>query len=210
VPATISHDKWWQAPILIQELTRNSVKNMDFRVVDKRHFADPNSIPVASLPDEKPRYPSYVEELMARVAETERRFEEKKKWLDEEITRTRARLEMDYERNLALARQGLVLPLLDVLDNLERATAAATQGGNKENLLEGLKLTIDLFKSKLQSLGVEPLAVLGEPFNPNLEQAVGVLEVDDPAKSGVVLEEVLRGYKMEDQLLRPAMVRVGR
>jgi molecular chaperone GrpE len=182
---------------------------MEFQVVDKRHFANPDSIPVESLPDEKPRYPSYVEELMARMAETERRFEEKKKLLDEEIARTRSRLEMDYERNLALAKQKLILPLLDVLDNLERATLSATRGGDKASLLEGLRLTVELFKSRLQSLGVEPLTVLGEPFDPNLGQAVGVVEIDDPAQSGIVLEEVLPGYKMDDQLLRPAMVRVG-
>ncbi len=184
---------------------------MDFQVVDKRHFANPDSIPIESLPDEKPRYPSYVEELRARVAETERRFEEKKKWLDEEAVRTRSRLEADYERNLSLAKQKIVLPLLDVLDNLERATAAATQGGGtRESLLQGLRLTIDLFKTRLQSLGVEPLVIVGEPFDPNLEQAVGVVDVADPGRSGTVVEQVLTGYRMGEQLLRPAQVRVAK
>jgi molecular chaperone GrpE len=183
---------------------------MEFQVVDKRHFANPDSIPVESLPDEKPRYPSYVEELMARVAETERRFEEKKKSLDEEIARTRSRLETDYQRNLELAKQKVVLPLLDVLDNLERATVAAAQGGNKENLLDGLKLTIDLFKSRLQSIGVEPIAVLGEPFDPNLAQAVGVVDLHDSSRNGTVVEQLLTGYRMGEQLLRPAQVRVAK
>jgi molecular chaperone GrpE len=182
---------------------------MEFQVIDKRHFANPESIPVESLPDERPRYPSYVEELKARVAETERRFEEKKKSLDEELARTRTRLEADYERNLELAKQKLVLPLLDVLDNLERASAAAGNG-SRESLLDGLRLTVDLFRARLQSLGIEPIAVLNEPFDPNLEQAVGMVETGDPTRSGTVVELVLAGYKMGNQLLRPAMVRVGK
>lgn len=182
---------------------------MEFQVVDKRHFADPDSVRIDSSQVEKPRYPTYVEELMAKVAETERRFEEKKKRVDEEIGRTKSRLEADYERNLALAKHETVLPLLDVLDNLERATAAALQGGSKESLIEGLRLTIDLFRARLLSLGIEPIAVMGEPFDPNVQQAVGVVSVSDPGKNGIVVEQVLPGYKMGDQLLRPAQVRVG-
>ena len=182
---------------------------MEFQVVDKRHFANPDSIPIESLPEEKPRYPTFVEELMARVKETERRFEEKKKQLDEEIVRTKARLEADYERKLEIAKQNMLLPLLDVLDNLERASAAATETGNVDGLLKGVELTIDLFRARLQSLGVEHIAVLNQPFDPNLGQAVGVVEVNDSHRDGLVVEELLPGYKMGDQLLRPAQVRVG-
>jgi molecular chaperone GrpE len=183
---------------------------MEFEVVDKRHFANVESIPVESLPEEKPRYPSFVEELMARVAATERRFEEKKKELDEEIARTKARLEADYGRRLEIATHNVLLPLLDVLDNLERATAAAAETGSVESLLNGVKLTVELFRARLQSLGVEPIPVLDQPFDPNISQAVGVVELSDPSRNGIVVEEALPGYRMGGQLLRAAQVRVGR
>jgi len=182
---------------------------MEFQVVDKRHFANPENIPVDSLPEEKPRYPTYVEELMARVTETERRFEEKKQQLDEEISRTKARLEADSERNLELAKQTMLLPLLDVLDNLERATQAGAEARNLDSLLQGVELTVDLFRARLQTLGIEHIPVMHEPFDPNLGQAIGVVEVSDPGHDGVVMEEVLAGYRMGDRLLRPAQVRVG-
>jgi molecular chaperone GrpE len=151
-----------------------------------------------------------VEELIARTAETERKFQEKKKQIDEEINRTRARLEADYDRKLALEKQKIVLPFLEVLDNLYRAIDAANRAGTVDHLLEGVQMTANLFRSKLQSIGVEAIPALNQPFDPNLAQAVGTVQVDDSSHDGTVVEEVQTGYCMNGQLLRPAQVRVGR
>ncbi len=193
--------------------TKNQKDGQDsqaFQVIDKRHFLDLDKLDLSVGVAEKPRYPTYVEELMARVAETERRFEEKKRQIDQEIARTRSRLEADYGRRLELEKQKLLLPFLDVLDNLERALEAANKTGSVEQLRKGVELTADVFRSKLQELGVEPMPLLGKPFDPNLSQAVGTVEVAVDERDGVVVEEVLRGYKMGEQLLRPAQVRVGK
>jgi len=183
----------------------------DFRVVDRRHFTQENDETTpAGVVEEKPRFPTYVEELMARVAETERRFSEKVKQLDQETARTRARLESEYERRLARDRQELLLPFLDVLDNLERAIRAAEAGGQKHSLMEGLKMTADLFRSGLRAHAVEPIEVENQPFDPNLCQAVGVVAVPEQERDGIVVEELVRGYRMGNSLLRPAQVRVAR
>ena len=183
----------------------------DFRVVDKRHFTQENGETAASgIVKEKPRFPTYVEELMARVAETERRFAEKVKQLDQETAHTRIRLEAEYERTLARDRQELLLPFLDVLDNLERAIQAALTGSGKGSLIEGLQMTADLFRTRLRALAVEPIEVENQPFDPNLCQAVGVVAVSKPERDGLVVEELVRGYRMGDNLLRPAQVRVAR
>ncbi|MBZ5495328.1 MAG: nucleotide exchange factor GrpE [Acidobacteriia bacterium] len=180
------------------------------RVVDKRHFTQADlETPVSGPVEDKPRYPTYVEELMARVAETERRFSERVKLVDQEIARSKARLEAEYERKLALSKQSLLLPFLDVLDNLERALRAASIAGIKDELLEGVKMTAELFCSRLREHGIEPIEVLNQPFDPNLSQAVGVVPVYEQDKDGLVVEEVLRGYRMEKILVRPAQVRVG-
>ena len=183
---------------------------LDFQVIDKRQFVNLDKIDTATLPDEKPRYPTYVEELMARMAETERRFQEKKKQIDDEIGRTKARLESDYDRKLELEKQKIVLPFLEVLDNLQRALDSASQGGTLEHMREGVQMTANLFRSKLQGMGVEAIPALNQPFDPNLEQAVGTVKVKDANSDGVVIEEVQSGYIMNGQLLRPAQVRVGR
>jgi hypothetical protein len=61
----------------------------EFQVIDKRQFVnlDLDAMDASTVPEEKPRYLTYVEELLARMAETERRFQEKKKQIDEEIVR---------------------------------------------------------------------------------------------------------------------------
>jgi molecular chaperone GrpE (heat shock protein) len=182
----------------------------EFRVVDRRPFADAGSIPADAAAEDKPRYPTFVEELMARVADTERRYQEKRKQVDEEIGRMRSRLEGDFRRRLDLEKRDIVVSLLEVLDNLERTVESASGNGSAEVLLEGVAMTATLFRSRLKSLGVEPIDVLSEPFDPNHSQAVGTVDVNDPAQDGSVVEEVLRGYRLGDQLLRPAQVRVGR
>ncbi len=178
-------------------------------MIDKRHFLDLDKLDTATV-EEKPRYPTYVEELMARVAETERRFEEKKRQIDQEISRSKERLEADYSRRLELEKQKLVLPLLEVLDNLERALDAASRSDSVDHLREGVEMTSVLFRSKLQELGIDPVDVVGKPFDPNLSQAVGMVEVQEEERDGVVVQEVLRGYTMGDRLLRAAQVRVGK
>jgi molecular chaperone GrpE len=193
-----------------QEIQDKETDTVNFNVTDKRKFVNLETIDTKTLAEEKPRYPSYVEELMARMTETERKFQEKKQQIDAEISRTRARLESDFDRKLALEKQKIILPFLDVMDNLQRALDSAAQAGTVEHLLEGVQMTANLFRSKLQAMGVEAISAINQPFDPNLEQAVGTVKVKDADSDGVVVEEVQSGYCMNGQLLRPAQVRVGR
>ena len=192
------------------EKEREETDTLDFHVVDKRHFVNLDTLDTTDTAEEKPRYPTYVEELMARMAETERKFQEKKQQIDEEIGRTKARLESDFERKLELEKQKIVLPFLEVLDNLQRALDSASQAGTIDHLLEGVEMTASLFRSKLRSIGVEAVPSLNQPFDPNLAQAIGTVSVSEADHDGVVVEEVQSGYCMNGQLLRPAQVRVGR
>lgn len=194
-----------------QEKEQNTeTESLDFQVVDKRQFVNLDTIDKETLPEEKPRFPTYVEELKERMAETERKFQEKKKQIDEEIGRTKARLETDFDRKLGLEKQKILLPFLEILDNLQRAMDSASQTGSAENLLEGLQMTVNLFLTKLHSAGVESISIVGQPFDPNLAEAVGTTKVTDASQDGIVVEELQTGYLMDGQLLRPAQVRVGR
>jgi molecular chaperone GrpE len=183
---------------------------LEFQVIDKRKFVKLDSIDKETIFEEKPRYPSYVEELIARMSETERKFQEKKQQIDDEIIRTKTRLEIDFDRKLELEKQRIILPFLEILDNLQRAIDAASQAGTVEHLLEGVQMTASLFRSKLQLMGVEPIPAMEHPFDPNISQAVGTIPVDDAVRDGMVIEELQTGYSMGGQLLRPAQVRVGR
>jgi molecular chaperone GrpE len=100
------------------------------------------------------------------------------------------------------------------MDDLERAIdAASKEGVDQESLrdaiLQGVRSTANRFQSALTSAGVEPIAAVGEPFNPELHEAVDTEETD-PEMDGIVVDEYSRGFRIGDRLLRPARVKVGR
>jgi len=101
--------------------------------------------------------------------------------------------------------------VLSVLDNLERALAFAdAQGGSGKALIDGLRMTHRPILGQLEAMGVRPIDAVGKPFDPRLHEAVGVVPSDDagPAR-GTVVAEVLTGYLLNDDVLRPAKVTVA-
>ena len=96
--------------------------------------------------------------------------------------------------------------LLPILDSFERALAA---GGSGEEFRAGIELIHRQLQDTLAKLGVTPVRAQGEHFDPNLHQAVQMVETAE-AKDNHVIEELQRGYKIKERLLRPAMVRVAR
>nr|MDQ3804363.1 nucleotide exchange factor GrpE [Acidobacteriota bacterium] len=99
--------------------------------------------------------------------------------------------------------------LLPVIDNLQRAVEAAEAGGSKESLLDGLRGTISGFENALAQAGAEAIEAAGQPFDPELHEAVDTTEVE-PEREGQVTAQYSRGYRLGNQLLRPARVQVGR
>ncbi len=117
----------------------------------------------------------------------------------------RKRAEREREEMRRYALTGFLRELVDALDNLDLALAA---GGSAEDLKRGVELTRRQFHDLLRRHGVEPVAALGERFDPALHEAVSRHEdptVDAPRVSG----ELRRGYRIFDRLLRPAMVQVA-
>ena len=160
--------------------------------------------------------PSYVEELEARaleadrkVAEVQARFEQLRAALQRETDETRQRLNRAADERARREKAEFVAALLPVRDNLQRAIEAAEQGVGLEALLDGLRGTLSNFDSALAAAGVEPVPSVGEPFDPELHEAVDTAAVE-PERDATVTAEYTRGYKMGDRLVRPARVQVGR
>ncbi len=177
--------------------------------VDRRHLLGLNEVEHGEPGESAPPGPGSVEEMTAKMQLTERRFEEKKGQMQEEMARTRMRLESDLLRRVEAERHKILLPFLEVLDNLERALASVAQSGSVQDFVRGVELIAGQFRATLQSNGVEAILVLNQPFDPNLGQAVEVVPVTDPVQDGIVVAELRRGYRIGRQLLRPAQVRVG-
>jgi molecular chaperone GrpE len=194
-----------------------SSSNHEIRVTDRRRFNLDREAGGDDASVEAPRLkPTYVEQLEARTVEAEQkvadvqsRFEQLRGQLQRETDETRVRLNRTADERARREKAEFITALLPVGDNLRRAIEAAEQGGGLEALLNGVRGTLNNFESALTALGVEPLASVGAEFDPELHEAVDTVAVK-PERDGTVTAEYSRGYRMNDRLLRPARVQVGR
>jgi molecular chaperone GrpE len=133
------------------------------------------------------------DQLIDRVARLQAEFENARKRAEREKTEYR-----DY------ATGNVVEQFLPVLDNFELALKAK---GSAEQLRSGVELIIKQMEEVLRQLQVTPVPALGEEFDPRYHEALGSVERDD-LPDHFIAEEIRRGYKLRDRLLRPSMVRV--
>ena len=126
----------------------------------------------------------------------------------------RARAELENYRRRAIRERSevarevktqVLLRMLDVLDNLERALGY--EQADAQALLMGLRMTVTQFEDVLSGLGVKAVAACGEQFDPRWHEAVATVEDSEQAE-GTIVEEVQRGYHLDNVLLRPARVKV--
>jgi molecular chaperone GrpE len=118
----------------------------------------------------------------------------------------RRRAAKDYESAHREGRRAALAPLLPVLDTLERALAA---GSSDHEFYEGVAATHRLFLEALRKAGATPIEAVGRPFDPNLHEAVAAVPADDTVAPGTVVREVRGGWRLGDELLRPAQVVVA-
>jgi molecular chaperone GrpE len=110
------------------------------------------------------------------------------------------------------AREAVLRDVLEIADNLERATSAHAQAGNgavdAAAVVKGVNLVLRLLQQKLERHDVRPFDAQGQPFDPRVHEAISRIESDDVA-AGSVAAELQKGYKIGERLLRPAMVSVS-
>ena len=129
------------------------------------------------------------------------------------------RLAADFEnyKKLALRREAeskeravrnVLVDLLPVLDNFERAVHASSSSQDVQNLRVGVEFILQQLHEVLRSHGVEPIEATGQKFDPQFHEAQEEVPSDEH-ESGTVLDETQRGYRYKDQVLRPTMVKVS-
>lgn len=104
--------------------------------------------------------------------------------------------------------QSLLVDLLPVLDNFERALTTGTGSEESSSLLKGVEMVQKSLLEAVKREGLEEIKSVGEQFDPNVHQAV-MQEKDDSAEAGSVLMELQKGYTLKGRVLRPAMVKVN-
>ncbi len=143
----------------------------------------------------------------AKLVGVQAKFEEAKSGLERETSEMRERLKKTLEDRAKQSQFNFLTTLLPVLDNLNLAVSASETDASLENLRSGVIGTARSFERALIDVGVEPVASVGEKFDPELHEAV---DMAPASEDGKILKEYSRGYKFGDRLLRPARVQVGR
>lgn len=169
----------------------------------------------AKKPEEKKAEAIETEAEEAKAEETakaeENPLEKELSDTKEQLLRTtaeyanfRKRSEKEKQDSYAFAKAETIKELLPVIDNLERALSNEQQ--DYEGLKKGVEMTFNSLMSTLEKLGVEVFGESGEIFDPNLHNAVMHIE-DENLKDGEIVDVFQRGYKINDKIIRPAMVK---
>lgn len=121
----------------------------------------------------------------------------------------RKRMLREQTRLTELAAESIILKLLPLADNLERALKAAEKNSDFESLKDGVRIVYEQLQQVFEEEDVRVIDPQGDIFDPNCQEAV-VQEVSQDFEDETVLEVMQKGYMMKDKLLRPAMVKVCR
>jgi len=173
----------------------------DFRA-DDTGFGGPDLAELVASRAELKRLQAALDEAKEGVARRQADFENYRKRIERERGEAHQRVVGDVARKL-----------LPVVDNLARARDAEKTVQSKESkefrhFLHGVELITRQLNDVLESLGIQPIASVGERFDPHIHEAV-VTEPSDQYEPDTVTEELARGYRIGDRLLRPAMVKVA-
>lgn len=121
----------------------------------------------------------------------------------------RRRAQQEKEQLRAVATQGLVTQLLPILDNFDRSIAALESGATVESVMEGVRGVDRQLRSALESVQLARIPAVGQPFDPEIHEAIGTDEQAELPENTVSME-IEAGYTMAGQVIRPAKVRVAK
>ena len=141
------------------------------------------------------------------TAERDQYFDQWKR-TQAELENFRKRSQRELELKLRYSNVPLIRELLPALDNLARSIQAAEQTGNVEELLQGLKMIQAQFDQVFGTHAATTIKAVGEPFDPNLHEALQQIPTDEHPPM-TVLQEVERGYVLHDRVIRPSKVLVA-
>jgi len=133
------------------------------------------------------------------------------KWLrsQAELENTKKRLDREKSDFIKFANEDLIIRLLPIADNFDRALASVKRTEESDAVLEGIKMVQKELSALFRDYGAEKVKSVGEKFNPHLHEAIAVIETDEYPEDTVV-EEIQTGYTLKGRLIRPSIVKVSK
>ncbi len=145
------------------------------------------------------------DEVQRKLDEVQGRYQ----YLNAEFENYKKRMVRENSERLKYANGDLIKELLPSLDNLERAIDhAKKEESSRESMIEGLEMVYKMAQESLVKFGVTRVDASGQVFDPNLHQAVGMVDAEEVPENHVA-EQLQAGYTLYDRVLRPSMVRVA-
>ncbi len=151
---------------------------------------------------------SYLREVEASAAQAAEHYDRLLRTAAD-LDNFRKRAAKEREEAVRFAGVGLIERLLPVLDSLELGLAAANGSGDAQALAEGMRMTFNQLTSALRDEGLETIDATGVPFDPHRHEAVSTIESPD-APEGHVVQQLRKGYRFRERLIRPASVVVAK
>ena len=126
-----------------------------------------------------------------------------------EFDNYKKRTSRQFEEILKNSNENIIIDLLEVIDNFERALAAASESADYKSLHSGTELIYQSLFDLLKKQGLKPIGAVGEKFNPSLHEAMMQMESDEYPE-GIVMQEMVKGYTLNGKVIRYAKVIVSK
>ena len=186
------------------------------KVVDRRWWVNQEPANASTATATPSLKPTYVEELEQKLAEKDTQLQDaiaRYRGASTEFEESRLRLRREIGKDIERARREVLAELLDVVDNLDRAIEAAKSSSAPDRidtLLQGVEMVHQQFLAKLEGFGVKRIESEGQPFDPSLHEAISAVPASTPAQDGTIVGVIRHGYRIGDDVLRPASVAVAK
>ena len=186
------------------------------KVVDRRRWANQDAKEGGTAAQSSSLKPTYVEELEQKLAEKDKQLQDaiaRYRGAAGEFEESRARLRREISKDIERGRREILADLLDVVDNLDRAVGAArsSAGGDRlDALIQGVDIVRRQFLAKLEGFGVKRIESDGQPFDPSVHEAISAVPASDSAPDGTIVGIIRHGYRIGEDVLRPASVAVAK
>jgi molecular chaperone GrpE len=178
---------------------------------EKQGNEDPSDTPepLARL-DTDSITPEQLDELKQRAAKADEHWDRLLR-TTADLENYRKRAAREKQEAIRYANESLLEKLMPILDNFDMALSAAqnNQTGTAQSLQQGISMIFQQFRTVLRDAGLEEIDALGKAFDPHLHEAIAQQENTDVVE-GQVLQQVRKGYKLRERLLRPASVIVAK
>lgn len=173
-------------------------ENLEEQVVTENAHEEPEQLEeVVEEVDELTLAKQQIEEEQDKLIRLRADFENYKR-----------RVQLDKASDFKYRAQSVLTDILPVLDNFERALAVETTSEEAASLVKGVDMVYRTLLEAVKKEGLEQIDAKDVAFDPNFHQAV-MQEQDDSQEAGIVLQELQKGYKLKDRVLRPSMVKVN-